>query len=582
MRKHLTTIALLGLLVLVVLPWLVYAQQSNQNGELRYRQAIPSDDAASREREWLAGLQARDAIHNKEKLVRRTYLLLTRYHRADNAEKAARVKSNHEPEGDVQFELRNMHSGPIEEILDQPISDLISLPKRDTLLVLPEYYYRSGDPKHVSYRVQWSDELPPPPPPPGEAAPSRSQTDLSSEPADAKVETTAREFLANTPDFSTVELYTSYEVVLKLAGRQRTYRAMALHQLGPAAPDGTTMRFVDGIAGANMLSMMLRESLPPVRSPWSTYVNSAMYRAVVRAVREAHEQHRLFPATVPLDYLPGDDAKPDARDQREAKSSMSASALCQFLDYTITISPRSIYASGTFPSPTTATVTVQTIPAFLSNIPVTLYLAEIGGAGGHSNHTGTRPLGTLAATQGVTDDTGAFRTTYTSSIFGGQVAIFAQVPALGVGDKGDTVQVGVALTSMGAGPNYILYHNDPYHLGYHYGTATALTNLPLIANDYKAQFYPDGNNGSTPIPEADKLNFNDMSLVNGGKFEAFLGGQPAWGPSVAHQEHRVGINCDVRNVNVSQTRRAALEQIFQQRGSPNFLDEGNHWHLRFQ
>jgi hypothetical protein len=201
------------------------------------------------------------------------------------------------------------------------------------------------------------------------------------------------------------------------------------------------------------------------------------------------------------------------------------------------------------------------------------------GAGGHTNHTGTRPLGTLAATQGVTDETGAFRTTYTSAIFGGQVAILAHVPALGV-DKGDTEQVGVGLTLLGAGANYILYHNDPYHPSYHYGTATALTNLPLIANDYKAQFYPGA---KVPIPEADKLNFNDMSLVNGGKFEAFVtGGQAAWGPNVPHDEHRVGINCDVRNFNVSQTRRAALEQIFRQRGSPNFLDEGNHWHLRFQ
>lgn len=575
----------LELLALVLFPSLTFAQQPNQGGTIRYQQKIPNEDAASRQRQWLAGLQARDAMHKKERLVRRAYLLLMRYHRADNAEKAARAKSNHEPEADVQFELRNMHTGPIEEILDQPISDLISLPKRDTLLVLPEYYYRNDDPKHVSYRVQWSDELPPPPPPPGdalEAASGRSpQTHQSSEPADAKVETTAREFLANTPDFSIVELYTSYEVMLKLAGRERHYRAMVLHYVGPPAPDGTTIRFVDWIVGPNMLSRTLRESLPPVRSPWSTYVKSAMYRAVVRAIRKAQQENQpLFPIEGPLDYLPGDDAVPDARDEREAKSSVSASAVCQAPYYTLTISPASIYATGTYPG-TTATVTVQTYPA-LSNLQVILSLAEVVGAGGHTDHAGNRPLGTLAATQGMTGFyDGAFRTTYTSSIFGGEVAIYAQVPALG-GEKGESVRVGVGLTSLAAGATYILYHNDPYHPAYHNGTATALTNLPLIANDYKAQFYPDGANGPTPIPDADKLNYNDMSLVNGGKFEAFLGSQAAWGPDVAHQEHRVGINCDVRNFNVPTGRRAALEEIFRQRGSPTFLDEGNHWHLRFQ
>lgn len=43
-----------------------------------------------------------------------------------------------------------------------------------------------------------------------------------------------------------------------------------------------------------------------------------------------------------------------------------------------------------------------------------------------------------------------------------------------------------------------------------------------MASDCKAQFYPDGADGPTPMPEADKLDFSDMSLVNLGKFEAFL------------------------------------------------------------
>jgi len=114
----------------------------------------------------------------------------------------------------------------------------------------------------------------------------------------------------------------------------------------------------------------------------------------------------------------------------------------------------------------------------------------------------------------------------------------------------------------------------------HYGTATALTNLPLIANDYKSQFYPDGGNGSTPIPDADKLRYNDMSLVVGGKFEIAAD----WGNG-SHAEHRVGINCDVFSGNIPGNRWQTLTQIFANHGSPNYNDEtatASHWHLRFQ
>lgn len=579
-------IALSWVLILPLLPSSGYSQTRDQNPAFRYQQKPPSDDAVSRQRKWQAGLQERDAILKKEALVRRAYLLLMRYHRASNVEKAAQERSEHRPEADVQFELRNFHTGPVEDILDQPISDLISLPRRDYLAILPEYYHHNDDPNHVTYKIYWQNEIPPPPAPGDDLqAASGRLSDQKPEPADAKVETTAREFLANTPDFSTVELYTSYEVTLKLAGRERNYRAMALHYIGPASPDGATIRFVDWIAGPPPLSRALIEFLPPVRSPWSSYVNSPTYRAVVRAVRKAEEQHhKSIPTGAPLDYLPGDDAVPEARDQKEAKASMSTSAVCQAPYYTITVSPGSVSPTGMNLPTTTATVTVQTYPA-LSNFHVTLYLAEVVGAGGHINHSGTRPLGALAATQGLTDfTTGRFDTTYTSSIFGGDIAIFAHVAELPDVDKGVSEHVGVSLGLLGAGTNYNLVGATGTHPINHYGTATALTNLPLIANDYKAQFYPDdpnGNGGSTPIPDADKLRYNDMSVVNGGKFEI----HGAWDPNDDHVEHKLGINCDVSYANVLSTRHAAVEAIFTLRHSPNFFKHpptNPHWHLRFQ
>jgi hypothetical protein len=179
-------------------------------------------------------------------------------------------------------------------------------------------------------------------------------------------------------------------------------------------------------------------------------------------------------------------------------------------------------------------------------------------------------MGTLAAAQGTTGANGTFQTTYTAPIFGGQVGIFAR---FGTFDRGEPMQILVYdLSSLGAGANYHLVGSTASHPDNHYGTSTALNNLPLIAGDYRTQFY-----GQNQIPAAERLRYNDMSLTNGGKFDL----SNNWCANCSHAEHRVGINCDVGSGNVAANRRQALEAIFQLRGSPGFLNEGDHWHLRF-
>jgi hypothetical protein len=92
------------------------------------------------------------------------------------------------------------------------------------------------------------------------------------------------------------------------------------------------------------------------------------------------------------------------------------------------------------------------------------------------------------------------------------------------------------------------------------------------------------------------LNYNDQSLARGGKFDITANFQtpPTWRPGGSHDEHRVGINCDVRlsdvpNENVvinGQTvnRRTFLESVFNAQGSTRTGREFNlnHWHLRFE
>jgi hypothetical protein len=132
----------------------------------------------------------------------------------------------------------------------------------------------------------------------------------------------------------------------------------------------------------------------------------------------------------------------------------------------------------------------------------------------------------------------------------------------------------------GDGPNYLLVGQLNWHPSNHYGTLTAVTNLPLIADDYKTQFY-----GQNAIPDAEKLNYNDMSLINGGKFDinSVRTVPPNW-TNTHHEEHREGKNCDVYSGNVPGNRWGQLTQFFVDRGSPNYGNEtasANHWHLRF-
>ncbi len=219
---------------------------------------------------------------------------------------------------------------------------------------------------------------------------------------------------------------------------------------------------------------------------------------------------------------------------------------------TVSLSPSTVSSQGQ----TTVTATLQPTA---SGHSVSLQVRESPNSGGHS-HSG-RPLGSFAASSGATDPSGQFTTTYTASLFGGGEIITATID--GISDS-RTLNVAVlGLSSLGSGSNYSLVGATITHPINHHGTATANTNLVAIANQYAAT-YP----GST-------LRYNDQSLPQGGLFDI----NANW--ATPHAEHRFGTNCDVSKSNVPSDRWATLQTIFANNGSPNFLEEPDHWHLRF-
>src|SRR5712692_11336317 len=130
---HIKVVLPLALVVFAMLPSLVYAQQERQTVNVDSRQS------SNRQEEWLARSEAISRIHNnEEKLVRGAYAKLMRYQQAYVAETAEVNKLAARPQDNIEFELRNFHTGPIEEISDELYEDIVSPPTGDILTVAPK------------------------------------------------------------------------------------------------------------------------------------------------------------------------------------------------------------------------------------------------------------------------------------------------------------------------------------------------------------------------------------------------------------------------------------------------------------
>jgi hypothetical protein len=222
--------------------------------------------------------------------------------------------------------------------------------------------------------------------------------------------------------------------------------------------------------------------------------------------------------------------------------------------------------------------------------------------GGHQNHTGRRPKGSFSQTVVRTNSNGEVQTVYTAPQFGGSTEItivpqgaeprtydiFARVPGL------------QELPPPEGNAGYILTgsseEGNTQHPNGHYGTPQANAGLQAIAAEYRDTFFP-GDQFPNGVPRESALNYNDQSLRLGGKFDVTgnFNTQPSsWQTRGPHQEHKVGINCDVADGNIPndqvniggrvRNRWDVMEDIFCRHGSTHTNREHchNHWHLRFE
>lgn len=280
------------------------------------------------------------AMSAQEKLVRDVYARLMRYQSAARDELAARNGLSSEPDDYLTFELRHIHTGPIEEIYYRPLTEMVTGTSGATINLTPTHLSNGNDPAHAYYAAEWSqpdidadrDD------PTFESASRQLKRSMSNDeeplyPVDqsyvARTNTVGEMLRKGGERYARVEKYTSYEVTVHLDGKQRTYNALVLYfnqnaskrkedeRANPEnAPDSQlSAEVLDNVTSE--MNTVLNDEAPRVQSPWSKYINTSLYAAVTRTIRATKAAGRpLRPADAPIGYLPGDDVTASKKDMQ--------------------------------------------------------------------------------------------------------------------------------------------------------------------------------------------------------------------------------------------------------------------------
>jgi len=181
---------------------------------------------------------------------------------------------------------------------------MVTEPAGDVLTVTPSYRNQPNEPKFAMYIVNWT------------------KRNIAYNGGSG---VTVGEILGLGVEVQEgVEFYSSYEVTVRLTGKERTYRAMALYRKAAQPGGRRRVEILDNVTSS--LNDVLEDQSPLVRSPWRTYVTSASYFATLRTIKEARERGvSPMGEDMAIGSLPGDGAAPAQEDVQKAKEAASAS-----------------------------------------------------------------------------------------------------------------------------------------------------------------------------------------------------------------------------------------------------------------
>jgi hypothetical protein len=179
-----------------------------------------------------------EAAH--EKIVRETYRKLETYNAAAQIFENERTRKPFRSEASLKFELGDFQSGNIQEIINKPYAELVTLPTNDVVSLARGGHSENGGPEQATFGATW------------ESGQYASVFD--------PVWTVADVFHFEAARYYDITSYVSYRVTVRLNRRSRDYRAVALFR---DAPDGAP-EFWDAVV--NGVGSVWEEKRPPYQS----------------------------------------------------------------------------------------------------------------------------------------------------------------------------------------------------------------------------------------------------------------------------------------------------------------------------
>jgi hypothetical protein len=183
-----------------------------------------------------------------EKIVRNTYRKLETYNAAAQIFQNELKRKSLRAEANLKFELSDFRVGNVQEIFHKPYVELVTLPSGDVIALTRGGHSEDGGPQEATFVAAWE----------------RGGYASVFDPA----WTVADVFHLEAARYYDVRTYVSYQVTVKLEGRSRSYRAVALFREALDGPPEFWDTVVNGIGS------VWEEKRPPYREKHRTLADT--------------------------------------------------------------------------------------------------------------------------------------------------------------------------------------------------------------------------------------------------------------------------------------------------------------------
>jgi len=195
----------------------------------------------------VATSRAQCASTDEERIVKLAYMKLMFYQRIGVGQRVELDKKSPVADDLIRFQISNIKTGPIEDIYDRSYGELVTRGLGDIIQISPVVTtFNDGEEEYVSYDTAWA------------LGHYTTMEDWHL--------TTVRDVLQILgPTAGDIGKYTSYEVRVRLKGRERAYRAIVLYHTPQITSEAPRAEIIDMITGGGtLLTKLYNEGRPPL------------------------------------------------------------------------------------------------------------------------------------------------------------------------------------------------------------------------------------------------------------------------------------------------------------------------------